>query len=146
LLRSLRARSAFGSQFGHPGQIVRRTIRTAHGYPQSDASILGIYEMGFKLLRLRKRALFDINQRMSSIDFPTFTLSVASAAMMGLGLAPRPETGKTELDLEMARQNIGLLEMIQEKTKNNLTPDEEKLLERVLFEVRTKFVEVSKKK
>jgi hypothetical protein len=83
---------------------------------------------------------------MSSIDFPTFTLSVASAAMMGLGLAPRPETGKTELDLEMARQNIGLLEMIQAKTKNNLTSDEEKLLERVLFEVRTKFVEVSKKK
>ena len=83
---------------------------------------------------------------MSSIDFPTFTLSVASAAMMGLGLAPRPESGKTEVDVEMARQNIDLLEMIQAKTKNNLTPDEEKLLERVLFEVRTKFVEVSKKK
>jgi len=83
---------------------------------------------------------------MSSIDFPTFTLSIASAAMMGLGLAPRPDSGKTEVDLEMARQNIDLLEMIQGKTKNNLTSEEEKLLERVLFEVRTKFVEVSKKK
>ena len=48
--------------------------------------------------------------------------------------------------MEMARQNIDLLEMIQEKTKNNLTPDEEKLVERVLFEVRSKFVEVSRKK
>jgi hypothetical protein len=65
--------------------------------------------------------------------------------MMGLGLAPRPDTHKTELDLEMARQNIDLLEMIQQKTKNNLTPDEEKLMERVLYEVRTKFLEVSKK-
>ncbi len=83
---------------------------------------------------------------MSSIDFPTFVLSIASAAMMGLGLAPRPDSGKIEVELEMARQNIDLLEMIREKTRNNLTSDEEKLLERVLFEVRTKFVEVSKNK
>ena len=65
---------------------------------------------------------------------------------MGLGLAPRPDSGKTEVDLDMARQNIDLLEMIQGKTRNNLTPEEDKLLERVLFEVRSKFVEVSKKK
>ncbi len=81
---------------------------------------------------------------MSSIDFPTFVLSVASAAMMGLGLAPRPESGKTQVDLEIARQNIDLLEMIHEKTKNNLSAEEMKLLERVLYEVRTKFLEVSK--
>ncbi len=66
--------------------------------------------------------------------------------MMGLGLAPRPDSGKTEVDLELARQNIDLLEMIESKTKNNLTADETKLLDRVLFEVRTKFLEVSKKK
>jgi hypothetical protein len=83
---------------------------------------------------------------MSTIDFPTFLLSIASAAMMGLGLAPRPDSGKTEVDLELARQNIDLLDMIQAKTKNNLTAEETKLLERVLFEVRTKFVEVSKAK
>lgn len=65
--------------------------------------------------------------------------------MMGMGLAPRPDSGKTELDLEMARQNIDLLEMIQKKTLKNLTPDEDKLMERVLYEVRTKFLEVSKK-
>lgn len=82
---------------------------------------------------------------MSSIDFPTFVLSVASAAMMGLGLAPRPDSGKQQLDLEMARQNIDLLVMIQKKTQNNLTPDEQQLLDRVLYEVRTKFLEVSKK-
>jgi hypothetical protein len=81
---------------------------------------------------------------MSSIDFPTFVLSVASAAMMGLGLAPRPDSGKQEVDFEMARQNIDLLEMIQKKTVNNLSPEELKLLERVLYEVRTKFLEVSK--
>ncbi|MGE3260762.1 MAG: DUF1844 domain-containing protein [Bacteriovoracia bacterium] len=82
---------------------------------------------------------------MSAIDFPTFVLSVASAAMMGLGLAPRPDSNKQELDLEMARQNIDLLQMIKQKTLNNLTPDEDKLLERVLYEVQMKFLEVSKK-
>ncbi len=64
--------------------------------------------------------------------------------MMGLGLAPRPDSGKTEVELELARQNIDLLEMIQKKTVNNLSAEEAKLLERVLFEVRTKFLEVSK--
>lgn len=83
---------------------------------------------------------------MASIDFPTFILSLASAAMIGLGLAPRPDTGKSSVDLEMARQNIDLLELIQTKTKNNLTADEERLLERVLFEIRTKYLEVSKQK
>jgi hypothetical protein len=82
---------------------------------------------------------------MSSIDFPTFVLSIGSAAMMGMGLAPRPDSGKAEMDLALARQNIDLLELMQKKTLNNLTPDEDKLMERVLFEVRTKFLEVSKK-
>jgi hypothetical protein len=82
---------------------------------------------------------------MSSIDFPTFVLSVASAAMMGLGLAPHPESGKQQLDLNVAKQNIDLLEMIQKKTSGNLSADEAKLLERVLYEVRTKFLEMSKK-
>lgn len=68
-------------------------------------------------------------------------MSIASAAMMGLGLAPRPDTGKQEIDMDMAKQNIDLLGMIQEKTRNNLSPDEEKLLGRLLTECRTKYVE-----
>jgi hypothetical protein len=81
---------------------------------------------------------------MSSIDFPTFVLSVGSAAMMGMGLAPHPDSGKQQVDLELARQNIDLLEMIQKKTANNLNAEEERLLDRILYEVRTKFLEVSK--
>ncbi|RZA08183.1 MAG: DUF1844 domain-containing protein [Proteobacteria bacterium] len=82
---------------------------------------------------------------MSSIDFPTFVLSVGSAAMMGMGLAPHPESGDQKVDLELARQNIDLLEMIQQKTTNNLNAEETRLLDRILYEVRTKFIEVSKK-
>ena len=60
-----------------------------------------------------------------SFDFSTFVLSVASAAMMGMGLAPHPETGKQEVNLNIAKQNIDMLEMIQQKTRNNLTKEED---------------------
>lgn len=80
-----------------------------------------------------------------TIDFTTFVLSISSAAFIGLGLAPKPGTQKAEVDLELARQNIGLLELMKEKTRNNLTADEEKLLDNLLFETRMRFVEVQKK-
>lgn len=79
------------------------------------------------------------------IDFATFLMSIASAAMMGLGLAPNPQTGKNEVDLPFAKQNIDLLEIIKEKTKGNLTADEEKLMDQLLFESRSKYVEVTNK-
>jgi hypothetical protein len=79
-----------------------------------------------------------------SIDFTTFTLSIGSAAFMGLGIAPRPDTGKAEVDLTLAQQNIELLAMMKEKTKGNLTADEIKLLDHLLFETRMRFVELSK--
>ncbi len=80
------------------------------------------------------------------LDFTTFILSISSAAFMGLGLAPKPGSQQTEVDLELARQNIDLLELIKEKTKNNLTGDEEKLLESLLYETRIRFIEAQRKK
>ena len=79
------------------------------------------------------------------LDFTTFVLSVSSAAFMGLGLVPRPGVQTKEVDLELARQNIDLLELMKEKTKNNLSKDEEQLLDSVLYELRMQFVAVGKK-
>lgn len=81
-----------------------------------------------------------------ALDFTTFVLSVSSAAFMGLGLTPKPGAQKPEVDLELARQNIDLLELIKEKTRNNLTAEEEKLLDSILFETRMRFVEAQKQK
>ena len=80
------------------------------------------------------------------IDFTTFLLSISSAAFMALGEIPTPQGEKTEMDLDLAMQNIDLLELMLEKTKGNRTVDEEKLLEQLLFETRMRFVDVSKKK
>lgn len=74
------------------------------------------------------------------LDLTTFILSVSTAAYMGLGRG-----AKGEINLDLARQNIDLLELLWEKTQGNRTPDEEKLLESLLFETRMKFVEVQSK-
>lgn len=71
------------------------------------------------------------------IDLTTFILSVSSAAYMGL------EENRT--DLELARQNIDLLELIHEKTRGNRTPEEDRMLEQLLFETRMRFVETQRK-
>ncbi len=78
------------------------------------------------------------------IDLTTFFLSISSAAYMGLGVVPVTPGGKKEMNLELAQQNIDLLELMAEKTKGNRTPEEDKLLQQLLFEIRMKFVEVSK--
>ena len=79
------------------------------------------------------------------IDLTTFVLSVSTAAYMGLGIAPRSEGEEPQVDLELAKQNIDLLELLWEKTRGNRTADEEKLLSQLLLETRLRFVETQKK-
>lgn len=79
------------------------------------------------------------------IDFSTFIFSLATGALINMGLAPDPTTRKVEKNLEIAKQNIDLLGIIKDKTKGNLTNDENALLDNLLTEVRFRFVEASKK-
>ncbi len=80
------------------------------------------------------------------IDFATFVLSLSHSALMHLGEAPHPETGKVERNLPLARQTIDLIAMLEEKTKGNLTGDEERLVAQILFDLRMRYVERSKTK
>ncbi len=78
------------------------------------------------------------------IDFYTFLLSLGSSAFVHLGDAPHPETGQpAEPDLLVAKQTIDILAMLREKTKGNLTPEEEKFLDTLLTDLRIRFVERS---
>ena len=74
-------------------------------------------------------------------NFSMLVMSIASSAAMALGLAPNPQTGKTETDRGMARFNIDLLIMLKEKTKGQLTKDEEQLLEHIVSDLQLKFVQ-----
>lgn len=78
------------------------------------------------------------------VNFITFLLSLAGSAHVALGLVPNPQTNKTEKNLPLAKQTIDLLEVLKEKTKGNLTKDEEELFEHLLFELRMKYVEENK--
>ena len=78
-------------------------------------------------------------------DFGLFLSTLSMQAMMALGELPHPETHQPQEDLEQARYLIDILGMLQEKTKGNLTPEEAKTLEGVLYELRVKFVAKSKK-
>lgn len=77
---------------------------------------------------------------MPQATFSTFVLSLASSALMQLGEVPNPETGQMEESLPMARHTIDVLDMLREKTRQNLDDEERRLLEGVLYEVRMKYV------
>lgn len=84
-------------------------------------------------------------QDLPAVDFSTFVLSLVHSALVHLGDAPQPGPGeRRERNLPLARQTIDLLAILQDKTKNNLTGDEERLLDQALFDLRMRFVEVSK--
>ena len=86
----------------------------------------------------------EVGDPMPPIDFNTFILSMASATLMHLGEVEGPEGRKGELNLPLARHHIDLVAMLQEKTKGNLTGEEERILDEVIDEMRERFEEVSK--
>jgi hypothetical protein len=88
----------------------------------------------------------DQAETLPRVDFATFVLSLSHSALMHLGEAPNPETGTVEKSLPLARQTIDLIAMLDERTKGNLTGDEERLIGQILFDLRMRYVEVSKTK
>lgn len=75
-----------------------------------------------------------------AIDFPSYLLSYYTQGLVLLGEVPNPYTNKKEEDVEAARHTIDILSMLEEKTKGNLSKDEQQLLENVLYELRMKFM------
>ncbi len=78
------------------------------------------------------------------VDFATFILSLSSSALMHMGDLPGPQPGPTKRDLPLAKHTIDLLSLLQQKTRGNLTTDEDKLLESVLYDLRLRFVDLAK--
>ncbi len=78
------------------------------------------------------------------VTLATFIFSLSSSALVHLGEIPEPETQNTHVDLPMAKQIIDTLGMLQEKTKGNLDPDEDRLLKSVLYDLRMRYVQKSK--
>ena len=79
------------------------------------------------------------------VDFSVLVHSFFVSALYHLGIAPDPETGQSAApNPALARQNIDILELIELKTRGNLSADEAGLLEGLLYEARMRFVEATK--
>ena len=85
------------------------------------------------------QSLGELSQR-----FIEFVMMQAQNAALFLGQIPNPQTGKGEVNLELAKMFIDQLGMIQEKTRGNLTNEEGAVLRNTLSNLQMAFVEVSK--
>jgi len=83
-------------------------------------------------------------QQLPPLNFANFVLSLATSAQMHMGVIPNPQTGKPETNIRMAKETIDLLDILKEKTKGNLSPEEERLFDHLLYELRTMYVNMSK--
>ena len=81
----------------------------------------------------------------SAVTFLGFVLSLAHTAAVHFGDVPDPVSGQTiPANLPAAQQMIDILALIEEKTRGNLTAEERQLLEQLLYELRLRYIEVSK--
>ncbi len=77
------------------------------------------------------------------IDFTHFIFSISTSALIQLGEVQDPFTQKIAKNLPLAKQTIDLIGMLKEKTKGNLTPEEGKLIESILYDLRMRYVKAS---
>jgi hypothetical protein len=77
------------------------------------------------------------------IDFTNFILSLSTSALIQLGEIQDPFTQKSTKNLPLAKQTIDLIGMVREKTKGNLSPDEERIIEHVLYDLRMRYVKAA---
>ena len=76
-------------------------------------------------------------------SFASFMMSIASNAASSLGMMEHPVTGKREIDLELGKHWIDVLGMLQEKTRGNLLPQEQQILEGLLADLRMQYVSLT---
>ena len=76
-------------------------------------------------------------------SFASFMMSIASNAASSLGMMEHPVTGKREVDLELGKHWIEVLGMLQQKTRGNLLPQEQQILEGLLADLRMQYVSLT---
>lgn len=78
--------------------------------------------------------------QLPEINFATFIFSLNSSCLVQLGVIEDPAYGKKAKNLALAKQTIDILAMLEEKTRGNLTKDEEQMLKNILYDLRMIYV------
>ena len=85
------------------------------------------------------------SEKKDEFHFVQLIITFQAAAMQQMGKLQNPITKKVERNLDQAQFSIDMLEMIQNKTKNNLSENETKFLEHTLYELRMNYLDEVKK-
>ncbi len=88
----------------------------------------------------RKETPADQSPPVPDVTFSAFVYSLSTSALVHLGEIPEPITEKMDKNLPLAKQTIDILGILQEKTKGNLTQEEENLLNSFLYDLRMRYV------
>lgn len=86
----------------------------------------------------------DKSNVFNELGFSTFILSLSTSALVHLAELPDPISNEKKTNLPLAKQTIAIIEMLKEKTKGNLTEEEDQLIEDLLYDLRLKYVQVAK--
>lgn len=78
------------------------------------------------------------------LTFSTFMLSLSTSVLVNLGELPDPATNEKDVNFPLAKQTISLIEVLMEKTKGNLTEEEDRLIGNMLYDLRMKYIEAAK--
>jgi hypothetical protein len=77
------------------------------------------------------------------VNFSSFLLSLSSSSLLHLGEIADPQSGEKKKDLALAKQSIDIISLLKDKTKGNLSQEEENLLDHLLYDLRMRFVKAS---
>ena len=81
------------------------------------------------------------SQNLPSMDFASFVMMLTNNVMVSLGQVPNPATQQPQVDLEQAQHTIDIIMMLREKTRGNLTDDEERFLQELLPQLQMAYVQ-----
>ena len=83
----------------------------------------------------------DVPQDLPPVDFASFVLMLTNNVMMFLGQVPNPLTQQPQVDLAQAQHTIDIIMMLREKTRGNLTTEEDQFLQELLPQLQMAYVQ-----
>ena len=84
-----------------------------------------------------------MTEPLPNVDVATLVLSLSHSALVHLGQADDPNELESRIDLTLARHSVDLIALLEEKTKGNLTGQEERLIGSVLVDLRARLQELA---
>lgn len=120
-------------------------IKDRRRFAQEEAGSQGPSPKGHEVPKQKAPHPQEAERPLPEVNFAGFIMSLNTQALICLGEVPNPQGGEIDQDLPAARQMIDILGMLKEKTRGNLERYEAQLLDQILFELRMKYVALTKR-